>query len=347
MNKLRFAIIGCGDIAVQEAEGITKSKSAELKLVMDVNKANAEQLAKKYDVDFVTSTAEVFARKDIDAVIISVPHFLHKSITIEAAKAGKHIIIEKPIATNSADALEMIEACKKAKVKLSVAYILRYWPMVAKARELLKKGAIGKVINITIQQVGYKPESYWTQGWTKAVTTDWRTSKAKSGGGVLIMGVSHFIDMLYSITDMEPERVYSEYDTFATKVEVEDMLVATLRYKNGAIGLMQTSSTAFGGGDNLNRIYGSEGQIILGEPLKIYVSKPFEGLEVNKWNDIVLPQMENPWISPRIDYVEAFSDAVLNNKSIPIPGEEGIKAMLVCNATYESGIKHQPVNIKF
>lgn len=273
MKKVSYGIIGCGDIASQEATGITTAANSTLAMVMDVNKDNAEKLGKKFNVPYTTDLKELLSKKDIDAVLICVPHFLHEPMTIEAAKAGKHIVIEKPIAITRQEVDNMIAAAKKANVKLSVAYILRFQPMVYEAKKLIEKGAIGKIINITIQSMGYKPESYWTMGWTKSVTTDWRANLKKSGGGVLIMNVSHFIDMLYYITGLDVDRVYSEYDTFATKVEVEDMLLAVLRYKNGAVGLIQTSSTSFGGGEGVNRIYGSEGQIVLSDPLKVYVTK--------------------------------------------------------------------------
>ncbi|MFH1823875.1 MAG: Gfo/Idh/MocA family oxidoreductase [Candidatus Firestonebacteria bacterium] len=344
MRKLSFALIGCGDIAEQEAQAIIKSKNSTLTIVMDVNKEYAENFGKKYNIPNTTDLKEVLARKDIDAVVIAVPHYLHKSVAIESAKAGKHIIVEKPVATNLQDADEMIGEAKKAGVKLSVAYVLRCQPMVDEAKRLVEKGAIGKVINITIQSMGYKPESYWTQGWRKTVTTDWRTSVNKSGGGVLIMNVSHYIDMLYHITGLEVERIYSEFDTFATKVEVEDMIVVIMRYKNGALGMIQTSSTAFGGGETTNRIYGTQGQIILSaNPFKVYVSKEFEGLVPNQWNEVALEKMEDEWLSPRINYINKFSDAILNNKDVPIPGEEGKKSMEIVLSAYEAGRKHKPI----
>ena len=345
MKKLSFGIIGCGDIADQEAQAITKSENSVLTIVMDVNKEYAKRLGEKYKVPYSNDLKEVLSRKDVDVVLIAVPHFLHKPISIEAAKAGKHIIVEKPIATNLKDADEMIKTAKKCGVKMSVAYCLRFQPMVEKAKELIERDVIGKIINITIQSMGYKPESYWTSGWTKVVTTDWRASIKKSGGGVLIMNVSHFIDMLYYITGLEVERIYSEFDTFATKVEVEDMLVAVLRYKNGAVGLIQTSSTAFGGGEQANRIYGTNGQIILSKPLKVYTTKNIENLEPNKWNEVSLPPMENEWITPRINYINKFSDAILNNKEIPVPGEEGRKSLEIIVSAYNAGRKHKPIKI--
>jgi len=339
MERVSFGIIGCGDIADQEAQAIIKSGNSNLVMVMDVNKEYAKRLGEKYKVSYSDDLKEVLTREEIDAVLICVPHYLHAPITIEAAKAGKHIIVEKPIATNLEEADDMIKAAKRYNVRLSVAYCLRFQPMVEKAKELIRKGVIGDIINITIQSMGYKPESYWTQGWTKAVTTDWRASLKKSGGGVLIMNVSHYIDMLYYITGLEVERVCSEFGTFATKVEVEDMLVAILRYKNGAVGLIQTSSTAFGGGEQCNRIYGTKGQIVLTTPLKVYTTVGVDNLEPNKWNDVELEKMENEWLTPRINYINRFSDAILNNKEVPVPGEEGRKSLEIIVSIYKAGKK--------
>ena len=345
MSKLRYGIIGCGDIAEAEIKGMEGSGNSELKCVVDVNPEYAKRLGEKYKVDFTSDLKVMLARKDIDAVVVCVPHFLHKAMGLEVIKAGKHLVMEKPLATNKKDAFELMDAAKKAGVQISVAYVLRYQPGVDKAKELVASGAIGKVINISIQNMGYKPESYWTQGWQKVVKTDWRTSKEKSGGGVLIMNVSHIIDLMYHITGLKAKSVYAEYGTFATKVEVEDMIVANLRYDNDALGLIQTSSTAHGNGEVTHRIYGTEGQLnigSIGEVCKIYTTKDIPGIEKGKWFDMPFTPLADMWGGPRINYFREFSDAILNKKKIPVPAEEGFVSFEICLAAYKSGEEKKP-----
>ena len=116
MQKVRFGIIGCGDIAEAEGTAVTSAKNAELVMVMDIKKEYAEGISKMFNVPYTTDLKEILGRKDIDAVIVSVPHFLHTQIAIEAANAGKHIVMEKPISVNMKEADRMIAACRKKKV---------------------------------------------------------------------------------------------------------------------------------------------------------------------------------------------------------------------------------------
>ncbi|OGF50784.1 MAG: hypothetical protein A2231_05500 [Candidatus Firestonebacteria bacterium RIFOXYA2_FULL_40_8] len=346
MDKVRFGIIGCGDIAEAEIKGMEVSGNSEIKCVMDVNPEYAKRLGEKHKIDFTSDLKEMLKRKDIDAVVVCVPHFLHKAMGLEVIKAGKHLVMEKPLATNRKDALELADAAKKAGVQLSVAYILRFQESVEKTKALIASGAIGKVINITMQNMSYKPESYWTQGWSKVVKSDWRTSKEKSGGGVLIMNVSHVIDLMYYITGLKAKSVYAEYDTFATKVEVEDMIIANLRYDNGAIGLIQTSSTAHGAGEMQNRIYGTEGQLnigLIGEACKLYTTKDIAGIEKSKWVDIPFTPLSDMWGGPRANYFKEFSGAVLNKQEVPVPAKEAMVSFDTCLAAYRSGEEKKPV----
>ncbi|OGS27346.1 MAG: hypothetical protein A2297_06440 [Elusimicrobia bacterium RIFOXYB2_FULL_48_7] len=341
-KKLRYGLIGCGDIAKSERTGIVESGNSELIMVMDANPEFAEKFGKEFNVPYTSDLKVILKRKDIDAVVIAVPHFLHKPIAIAAAKKKKHVVIEKPIATNIKDARKIIKACQKNGVKLSVPFVYRYKPATVKAKELFQKGVIGKVINISSIFMGYKPESYWTGGWSQRVSTDWRAIKEKSGGGILVMNSIHNIDLLFNITGLKAERVYSEYGTFATKVEVEDMVAITLRYDNGAVGCIEASSTAFGKGELVDHIYGTEGQIEMkDDKLRVFTTKAVEGLKANEWNEIPLPE----GVNARAAFTRSFSDAILNNKPLPVTAEEALQSLEIVFGAYLSGTKKKPVKL--
>ena len=344
LQRLQVGIIGCGDISVSHAEGIKKARNAEIGMVMDVSRKAAKGMGKRYEVPFTTELDELFSNKKIDAVYIATPHNLHMSITIKAAKAGKHVMVEKPIAISLKQAEQMITECKKAKVVLSVCFVLRYAASIMKARELIKQGAIGKVIGVRISAIGDKPTSYWKGGFSGRVKTDWRMLKAKSGGGILIMNASHNIDTFRYVTGLEVERIFSEYDTFVTPVEVEDMISATFRCNNGAIGSIEAGSCVKGGefgkihGD---RIYGTKGQIILSTPLRIYISKKFAALSSNKWHELKIKESGNL----RTKYVEEFAKAVFSGKKPSITGKDGRKSLEIVLAAYTSVEKQIPVHL--
>ncbi len=339
MKKLSYAVIGCGEIAYWQAKGIAKTTNSKITACMDLKKEYAEAFSKSYGCRRYSEVKEVCADNSVDAVIVCLPHFLHKSVALECAAAGKHVVMEKPLATTLADADEIIKACKDAGVKLAVPYVNRYLPEVQKAKELLDKGILGRLVYLHIQYMSLKPESYWTMGWDKVVTTDWRANKEKSGGGAMLMNCSHYIDYFYYLTGLRAERIYAEYDTYATKVEVEDLMNMLIRFKGGATGLVQSSSMTPGGLENINRIVGTEGQIMLTNPLKVFVTKDRDGFAANKWNEVPLEKPNDPAAALRTKFFELFSDAVLNNKPVPISGEEARVALEVVLKGYEAGEK--------
>jgi predicted dehydrogenase len=176
------------------------------------------------------------------------------------------------------------------------------------------------------------------------VETDWRKSKEQSGGGTLIMNISHNVDRLRWVTGLEAVRVYAEYDTFATDTEVEDTITVTLRYGNGAIGTIYACSCAPGNGGAWpkgDRICGDRGQIVLGrDKLTVYTEADLEGLERGTWTDI-----EPTIVNARQVCIERFAQAVLDDTPLDIPGEEGRKTLETIVAAYESGATHQPVTL--
>ena len=327
---------------MRHAKSVHEASNAEVAAAMDVKEEVARDLAERYGVPWTTDLDELLSMDGIDAVYIATPHHLHAPIAIKAAEAGKHIMVEKPIATTLEDARKMIEAAESNGVLLSVCFISRYRVDAAKAKELVEKGAIGEVIGLTIYVMSDKPETYWHGGYTGRVRTDWRTKKAESGGGILIMNAVHNIDLLRFITGLKPVRVYAEYDTFATPVEVEDWISVVVRYENGAIGSIDASSCARGRGISGDRIYGKEGQIVLGNPLRVFTRLEVEGLKPGEWSEIKLEQPKDP----RTLYVEGFAEAVLSGaEKPPVTGEDGLEALKLILAAYKSGETKQPVEI--
>ncbi len=342
-KELRVGMIGCGEIGVANARSIDRAKNARISMAMDVVEGVAKDIGGKYNALYTTDVEELLASPEVDAVIISTPHYLHAPLTVQAAKAGKHVMVEKPIAISLEQADEMISECEKAGVLLSVCFVSRYNADCIKAKELIEQDAIGKIISVKISAISDKPESYWHGGYSGRVKSDWRVFKGKSGGGYLIMNQVHDIDRLRYITGLEAVRVYSEYDTFATDVEVEDFLTVVIRYNNGAIGSIDGSSCARGRESFGNRIYGMEGQIVCGNPLRVYTTKSVEGLEANKWNEIKVEQTYDS----RVRFIEEFAEAVLAGKQPSITGYDGKATLAIIVGAYKSGEIKTPVNLDY
>lgn len=342
MDKVRFAIIGCGEIAVQTAQGMAEAPHAEIVRTMDIQVALAQHLAQRHGGRATDDFDAVLADPDVDAVYIAVPHDLHAPLAIAAAQAGKHVLLEKPIATNVADARRIIAACDEAKVTLGMAFIGQVDADCQRLHQVVAGGLIGEVVGIRYAALADKPGYYWHGGYTRRVHTDWRISKARSGGGIVIMNLIHDFNTIRFISGLEAVRVFAEYGTFATPVEVEDLAFATLRYDNGAIGSVEAGSAIRGGGMEAegDRIFGTKGQIMIGRRPRVYSLEGGEGVPANEWTTVA---MEQP--SARYRIAEGFSTALLEGRQPPVTGWDGLKALEIVEGIYRSGAAHQPVTL--
>ncbi len=352
-RKLRFGLIGLGEIAYRDT-GHVLAECANAEAVAGVDPV--PEIAASYQAEFEipcsTSLDDVLSNPDVDAVIVSTPHYLHVPLGIRAAEAGKHVVVEKPMATTLEDADALIAACRRAGVLCSSKEGgVRYQPATAKAKELIDKGAIGQVMATQVYGAADKPASYWTGGYSGRVQTTWRKSKAEAGGGILIMNYIYDIYRLRYVTGLEVTRVFAEYDTYNTPVEVEDFIVVTLRYTNGALGTFMAGSCAPGASKSGvrgtravgNRIFGTAGQIVfVDEGLLVYTDRDVDGLPKGEWTQI---SFESDGEQAYVTYFDRFAEAVFEGQEPDIPGEEGRKDLAVFLAAYESGKTGMPVTL--
>jgi len=343
-SVLRFGVIGCGEIAAQTCIGLAAAPNTSIAMLMDERPDVAADLGEFYGAPTTTSLEEVLSNPDVDAVYVATPHATHMPIGVAAARAGKHVLMEKPIATSLADADAIISACRQNGVQLGVAFYAQVDAGVAAARDLVRAGLLGKVIAIRLNTLINKAGTYWTGGYTQRVQTTWRTSKAQARGGLMIMNIIHDINTVRWVTNLEVTRVYAEYGTLNTNVEVEDTIGVVVRYDNDAIGVYQGGS-AFPGGAHEDlrgpRIYGTKGQLILASEPLIYLQEPPEGGMPKTWQPV---RYSGP-LADRQQIVQRFADAVLAGMEPPVTGMDGRKALEIVLAAYRSGELRQPVDL--
>jgi predicted dehydrogenase len=342
-KPLGVGLIGCGDIAPTHAKALTQTAAVKLAACMDVVEASAKSLAEEYHVPYATDVGELLARPEVDAVTIATPAFTHADLAEQAAGAGKAVLCEKPLAASLADADCMIAACAQARVALATCFPLRYLGAAKWTKELLRTGALGKVIEIRLRNLGEKKESYWTGGFSGRTITDWRKSKEHSGGGVVITNLIHHLDLARGITGLEVTRAYSETGTFLTPVEVEDLGVAVLRYDNGAVGVVEGCSCFSGGAAEPEvSLLAEKGQVRFGlwsGKCEAYLTEETCGLPAREWAS---REFED---SSHVELYEAFAAAVKAGQPPPITGEDGWKALEIVLAIYQSADRREPVSL--
>lgn len=338
-GRLRLGFIGCGEIAAHNAAGVAASTGCTLAQVMDLNEDAARSLGRQFRVPYTTELDEMLGNRDVDAVVIAVPHNLHAQVALRAAEAGKHVVVEKPIATTLADADAMIEGCRRAGVALSVLFSFRYEPHVLRAREIVQAGGLGTIAGTHIGFTTEKPAGYWGQGYTGKVLTDWRGSKEKCGGGVLIMNVCHTIDYFRFVTGLEVTRAYSEYGTLNSPVEVEDIITVALRYDGGAVGSIHAATLAREDKRSEERIWGTHGSLELAPQPQVYTMRRVADLVPGRWQTLgKLPKTNRVAV-----YFDRLAAAIAEGRPPEVTGEDGRLNLAVVLAAYESFEQGRPV----
>ncbi|MBE9566943.1 MAG: Gfo/Idh/MocA family oxidoreductase [Proteobacteria bacterium] len=342
-KPLGIGLIGCGDIAPTHTKALEAAESVKLVACTDVAESSAKRLGEECGVPWTTNVDEMLERAEVEAVTIATPAFTHLDLVSRAAKAGKAIVCEKPLAASMEDAAGIVAAAKEAGVPLSTCFPLRYTGAADLTKELIESGALGEVIEVRLRNLGDKKESYWTGGFSGRTVTDWRKSKQASGGGVIITNLIHHLDLARAITGLEVTRVYSELGTFATEVEVEDLGAACLRYENDAVGVVEGSSCFPGSSKEADVVVaGTKGQCRFGlwsGNCEVYLREAAAGIPAQEW---VTRDFEDPM---HIGFYNAFAAAVRAGDTPPVTGEDGRKALEMVVAIYRSAELGQPVSL--
>lgn len=233
MKKLRWGVIGAGGIADRRTiPGMMCAENAELVAVMEVRAEFAESLRAKWNARRAYDAAEsLLADPEIDAVYIASPVFLHAQQARAAADAGKHILIEKPLAMTSDEGGEVVSYCESRGVQIAAGLMMRFGSYVQAMKRAIADGKIGRVVS------GYSQFTCWYPD----MPGNWRQSKRNGGGGAMMdMGV-HCIDLMQYVTGSKVRQVAAFHDTLTFHYEVEDASMVMLRLENGAQCVVQSN----------------------------------------------------------------------------------------------------------
>ena len=235
-NKLRIGIVGCGVIADIQAQAIRKSRNTELVSAFSRSKKNAHSFGEKYKIPRSTDWEQFISDPDMDAVSICTPNGNHLDYGEKAARAGKHVIVEKPIEVTLKRAKRLIDVCKGEGVQLAVIFQSRFMPQIQNLKQQLDNNVIGKLFMGDAYVKWFRSQEYYDSGM-------WRGTLKLDGGGALINQSIHTIDLLQWFMG-DVESIYGQTGTFThDNIEGEDNAVATLRFKNGAIGVIEGSTS--------------------------------------------------------------------------------------------------------
>src|SRR5690348_13757867 len=263
VEKLRFAIVGCGVIGPLHAEAITSLPDAELVAVADVDQEKAQKLAEKYHARAYSSFQDMFAAEKLDVINICTPSGMHGEHACAAMRAGYHTIVEKPMEITRERLDEMLQVQRETGRKLAVISQHRFDEGTAIVHRLLQEGAFGRLVLGNALVPWWRSQTYYDSG-------AWRGTWELDGGGVLMNQSIHSIDVLQWL--MGPVKsVFAYTDTLVHRMETEDVAVAVLRFANGAMGTIAATTGAYPGTGTRIEIYGDQGSAVIEDDRLIYL----------------------------------------------------------------------------
>ncbi len=257
MNAIRFGILGCGVIGRVHADCITALDDAILVGVSDVMPASAQRFAEAYHTHAYASYEEMLADDAVDAVCICTPSGLHAEEALAALAAGKHVVLEKPMALNSTDTARLCRAAHSGNKLLSVISQHRFRPDVQKLKELIDSGAFGTLVFCDLYMKFWRDPSYYASG-------SWRGTWAMDGGGALMNQGIHGIDLIRYLVG-NATLLHGRTKTRFHSIEVEDTATALLEFDCGALGVIEASTATYPGDSRRIEIRGTEGYAILAD----------------------------------------------------------------------------------
>jgi len=330
MDRLNVGVIGCGSMGRSLVKASEPLESVRISAVSDLNEEAAQELAKSTGAKVFTDYREMFDSGGLDAVIVASPPFLHCEMTVAAAEAGLHVFCEKPMSTNKADCVKMIEACEGAGVKLMIGQVCRYHAVHSKVKELVASGELGPPVCMVVRRL--------SGGYGGAFKVPWRLTRAKSGGALMEIN-AHEIDFMRWVCGDVASVFATGPRTADSNVDYPNPVLLSMQFKSGAIGLLHSSHMsrvgAYGGRVDCEK-GGLDFPSIWGEGAGITVASADGASRFIAAADIKVE-------TPTTHELRAFADAVREDKEPEVTGRDGMAAVEIAEAAYRSIEMQQPV----
>jgi predicted dehydrogenase len=322
---LNVAIFGMGGWGTRLAESVQGSNKIRIVKGISREPARHKEFSQKTGIKVVSSYGRVLKDPEIGAVILATPHSLHMKQIVQAAKAGKHVFVEKPLTLTRKSAEKAVEACRAAGITLGIGFNRRYAPSFVEMVYRIRAGKIGEVLHIEATHSG--PTGYRLQEGS------WRATRAEApGGGMTARGI-HVLDAMIQIAG-PVSTVYAHSERRKIEADMDDTTSMLLKFAGGATGSL---STVFVTGDLYRvHVYGTKGWIELRGDTDL-ISRGLDGAP----ESIKLPAVDKEKAE-----LEAFADAVEEKKPFLVAPGEAVNGIAVLEAIVASAARGKPVQIR-
>ncbi len=342
-----FGIVGAGMISRFHAKALAEVRGAKLVACADTAPGRAEAFAKEVGCSGYDTVEAMLADPAVDAVAIATPSGAHMDPAVAAAKAGKHVVVEKPLEVTLKKCDRIIEACDKAGVKLATIFPSRFHDSAKLMKQAVDNGRFGRLTLGDAYVKWYRTQQYYDSG-------AWRGTWALDGGGALMNQAIHTVDLLAWLMGPVAE-VQANTATLAhERIEVEDAAVATLKFANGALGIIEATTAAFPGYLKRIELHGSAGSAVLEEE----DIKHWDFMQKTRSDATVLRQMAvskssgggaaDPSAIGHHGHAmlfQDFVDAIRKDRAPAIDGREGRKSVEIIMAIYKAAQSGKKVTL--
>ncbi len=352
MDKVRIGVVGVGVIGKFHCKNIVKDASSDfcLTAVCDRNADKAREVAAEYSVPKFRDPQKLYDSGLVDAVIIATPHYWHSPLTIRAARAGLHVMCEKPMASTVGPATAAIEECRNCGVVLAGMLQHRTRPIMMRIKQLVESGEIGEVFRVSmICSTWFRTQAYYDSG-------AWRGTWDGEGGGVLINQAPHHLDLFTWIAGL-PKRVVGLLGTRTHKIEVEDTGNFLCDYGDGKVGYIYATTTELPGMEQF-MVCGDKATVVAEHhTLKIgRLAYPIKEFTMGSGTALADEKIKNTAEWEETDYstnkggthiqvIRQFAAHLLRGEPLVADGEQSIRELELSNAMYVAGYKNKAVDL--
>ena len=340
MKKVKYGIVGTGAIARYRhlKEGAV-NKHVEIAAICDLNFERAQETASEFGGVAYSDWKVMLKEADIDAVVICTPNVYHAPIAMASAKAGKHVLVEKPMCVTKAEGKKMIAAAKKAGKYLMVGQNQRLMPPHVKAKEILDSGRVGKVLSFRSEFQHPGPGS-----WSADGERTWFYKKSEAAMGALgDLGV-HKADLMRWLLGEEFDEVSAIVSTLDKKIDLDDHAVISLKSKKGVVGQIVASWVNYGPENNQTVLYCSKGTIEIGVHKDYPVVVTYKGGKGRELHEVGAIASNTVQVSSGV--IDLFTECILKKKAPEINGEEGLASVNVILTAMEAADQGKVMKIK-
>ena len=338
-DSLGFGVVGCGGAATDMCRAVEQLPAAHVAAVYDRLDTRAEALSSRFGGTIHSSVDALVTDPAVQVVYVGLPHHLLAQASAAALEAGKHAVVEKPMALE-VETIHSLERVASARgLVLVPVFELRTTALIREARRLVLDGALGPVRVVRIRTVIDKPQSYWQSGPTGLVADGWRARRAEAGGGVVLMNSIHQLDAVRFLTGLSFVSAAAATATLHAAVDVEDSAAAALRLSNDGLASLVASAHSPGAVDEERiEVDGADGRLDLPDPsapacppARLYLRRPWRGLPSDTWLEL-----EADGTDAYRELARGVVDSILGGGTPPASADDAAAALATVLAIYES-----------